>query len=145
MFGEGQPREVTLADKALALASFDADGNLRWVRTADALGIRGKSVPYYPCGTDAYIHGIAVDAEENLLILSNGFIPRRMALAKFAPDGASLWIKQLPTNAHITSNIATDDLGHVYVGALFPVAISGSKTRYCIPPTRHSPLGKMAS
>ena len=142
VFGEGQPREVTLADKALALASFDADGNLRWVRTADALGIRGKSVPYYPCGTDAYIHGIAVDAEENLLILSNGFIPRRMALAKFAPDGASLWIKQLPTNAHITSNIATDDLGHVYVGGSFSGGYLRLENTILYPPDQAQPPGK---
>ena len=144
VFGEGQPGEVTLADEVRALASFDADGNLRWVRTFTDLGIQEESQTY--AGTiflSPSIQDIAVDTEGNFfagwvtyydrgsgdpypdpIVVGNATFTEPGGngafLTKYAPDGDILWARQIAGefDEHI-SDIATDAQGHIYVGGSF--------------------------
>ncbi len=124
VFGEGQPTEVTLARDAYALASFDAEGQLRWVRTERDLGISDNAGPWR----------LAVDAAGNLFIdWSVGGTTVTVGdttftdpgsgsefLTKFAPDGALLWARQLKSDGNeFISDLTTDAQGHVYISGSF--------------------------
>ena len=146
VFGEGQPGEVILtdADEVRALASFDAEGNLRWVRTFTDLGIQEESQTY--AGTiflSPSIQDIAVDADGNFfagwvtyydrgsgdpypdpIIVGNATFTEPGGngafLTKHAPDGDILWARQIAgeSDEHI-SDITTDTQGYIYVGGSF--------------------------
>lgn len=127
-FGEGQPGEITLTRDAYGLASYDAQGLLRWVRTERDLGISDNAGPWR----------LAVDANGNLFVdwfvLSTGSVNRATVgdttftdpgfggefLTKVAPDGTLLWARQIESDGNdIVTNLAVDVSGHVYVAGLF--------------------------
>ena len=127
-FGEGQPGEVTLSEAAYALFSYDAEGTLRWVRTAADLGVSANAGPWR----------LAVDAEGHLFV--DWFVLSTVGvhtvtvgdttftdpgyggefLTKVAPDGTLRWVRQLKSdgNENIQA-LAVDAEGHVYVAGQF--------------------------
>lgn len=128
VFGEGQTGAVTFPEDAYALASYDASGQLVWVRTAAELGIGDNAGPWR----------LAVDAEGNLFVdwfvLSSGSVNTVAVgdttftdpgsggefLTKLSPDGAILWAHQLKSDGNETvSDLVTDARGHVYVAGVF--------------------------
>ena len=102
VIGEGQPNEVTSL-AGFVLASFTAEGDLRWVRTRDDLGFDIPGVPYR----------LTVDAAGHLLTVGASTI------TKLSQDGALLWNQQLLADNVYISSITTDAQGHVYVGGSF--------------------------
>lgn len=128
VFGENQPGELALTHDAYALASYDAEGGLRWVHTGDDLSIGANAGPWH----------LAVDATGNLFVdwfvLSTGGVNTVTVgdttftdpgfggefLTKLAPDGALLWARQLKSDGNETvSDVTTDGQGHVYVSGDF--------------------------
>ncbi len=128
VFGEGQPGAVTFPADAYALASYDASGQLAWVRTAADLGISDNAGPWR----------LAVDTKGNLFVdwfvLSTGGINTVTVgdttftdpgfggefLTKLSPDGSILWARQLKSDGNeIISDLTTDAQGHVYVAGKF--------------------------
>ncbi len=122
VFGEGQPNEATFEGGIwdsfdFPLASFNAEGDLRWVRTRYALDF--DTFELSP-------HRLAVDDDGHLLIgwhhSSPSDFPRLKpgsTITKSSQDGAILWSQQLlADNVHI-AGIETDAMGHVYVGGSF--------------------------
>ena len=143
VFGEGQFNEVTLpVDSSgstpifdssgaihFALASFDTEGNIRWVRTPDDFGIFARF---------AEPEKMAVDGDGNIFILwqysdldsalldtvpfagldaDDGTI-----LAKHSPDGTLLWIRAIENLWAFSAeypDLVTDARGHVYIGGSF--------------------------
>ena len=105
VIGEGQPNEVRFAQgqEHHALASFTAEGDLRWVHTQNDLGY-----------TSFYPSFLAVDAAGHLLI---GW--HDATITKYSQDGALLWDQQLLADNVRISSITTDSQGHVYVGGSF--------------------------
>ena len=122
VFGEGQPNEVIFEGGFLdsfdfPLASFTAEGDLRWVRTKHDLDF-----DTFELGPNR----LAVDAAGNLLIgwyhSSPSDFPRLMpgsTITKLSQDGALLWSQQLLADNVRISGITTDAQGHVYVGGSF--------------------------
>ncbi len=102
VIGEGQPNEVTSL-AGFVLASFTAEGDLRWVRTRDDPGFDIPGVPYR----------LTVDAAGHLLTVGASTI------TKLSQDGALLWNQQLLADNVYISSITTDAQGHVYVGGSF--------------------------
>ena len=128
VFGEGQPNEAIFVGGVLdsfdfPLASFTAEGDLRWVRTRDDLFFS-----YSRFGVDQSRVGpdrLAVDATGHLLIvwedlrLVDGRNVYASVITKLSQDGTLLWGRQLAAdNLHI-SGITTGAQGHVYVGGSF--------------------------
>ena len=116
VIGEGQPNEVTSL-AGFALASFTAEGDLRWVRTESDLDF-----DTFELGPDR----LAVDADGHLLIgwyhSSTSDFPRLMpgsTITKSSQDGALLWNQQLLADDVRITGITTDAQGHVYVGGSF--------------------------
>ncbi len=103
VFGEGQPNEVIFGPNEVhhALASFTAEGDLRWVRTRSDLDF------------DRGLHRLTVDAAGHLLTAGASTI------TKFSQDGALLWRRELLADNLRISGIATDAQGHVYAGGSF--------------------------
>ena len=154
VFGEGEPNEVTFSENARALASYDADGNLRWVRTMADLGIQEESFQRSGSGypdQSPYIWDMAVDPEGNFFAgwhtdawqHSDPLKPVMVGdaaltdpggsgafLTKHSPDGDILWVRQMvgPGSDNICA-LATDSEGHVYVGGYFsgPVVRLGER------------------
>ncbi len=146
VFGEGQSGEVILPDEdeVRALVSFDATGDLRWVRTFTDLGIQEESQHY--AGSiflSPSIQNITVDAEGNFFVAWATYYDRGSGdsypdpiilgnatftepggngafLTKHAPDGDILWARQIAgeSDEHI-SDITADAQGHIYVGGGF--------------------------
>ena len=102
VIGEGQPNEVTSL-AGFVLASFTAEGDLRWVRTRDDPGFDIPGVPYR----------LTVDAAGHLLTVGAATI------TKSSQDGALLWNQQLLADDVRITGITTDAQGHVYVGGSF--------------------------
>ncbi len=102
VIGEGQPNEVTSL-AGFALASFTAEGDLRWVRTRDDPGFD------IPGGA----YRLTVDAAGHLLTVGASTI------TKLSQDGALLWNQQLLADDVYITGITTDAQGHVYVGGSF--------------------------
>ena len=144
VFGEGQLNEVALTDEARVLASFDAQGDLRWAHTVDALGVSGQTHPVYGMSEiSPVMRNIAVDAEGNfyvgwLMRESDSYVDygsvtigdivfknpggRGAFLTGHAPDGAILWARQMVGvgDSHESiSTIVTDASDHVYAGGSF--------------------------
>ncbi len=141
VFGEGQPGEVTFTEDARALASYDAAGNLRWVRTLSDLGIQEEAYHrrdrLHP-EQSPYILDMTVDAEGNFFASwfthawQNGDSLKPVMVGdaalvdpggdgvfftKHNPDGDILWVRQLAGegNDHIC-DLATDAQGDIYIG-----------------------------
>ena len=122
VFGEGQPNEATFEGGAFdsfdfPLASFTAEGDLRWVRTRHDLDF--DTFELSP-------HHLAVNADGYLLIgwyhFSTSDFPRLMpgsTITKLSQDGIFLWGQQLLADNVRISSIETDAQGHVYVGGSF--------------------------
>ena len=122
VFGEGQPNEAIFEGGFLdsfdfPLASFTAEGDLRWVRTRHDLDF-----DTFELG----LNRLAVDAAGHLLIgwyhSSPSDFPRLMpgsTITKLSQDGALLWDQQLLADNVYISGITTDAQGHVYVGGSF--------------------------
>ena len=123
IFGEGQPGEVVLEDRSSSVASFDAEGWLRWVRTSRDFEIDVR----------VGIQTIALDGDGNLFLtwwgvshtdfsvtvrdtMFSSTAGEILFLTKHAPEGDILWARQIQSNRRLTySAIATDGRGHVYV------------------------------
>ena len=119
VFGEGQPNEVRFPEEsflAYALASFNAEGDLRWVRTESGLGFDHSGIEP---------HRLAVDAAGRLLIswrgpkTGGGYGRYAATITKLSQDGALLWNQRLLADDVHISGITTDAQGHVYVGGSF--------------------------
>lgn len=127
-FGEEQPGAITFERDAYALASFDAAGTLRWVRTERDLGISDNAGPWR----------LAVDGEGNLfvdwfIIPTGGAVTATVGdttftdsgyggefLTKLSPEGEILWARQLRSNGNeIISDLTTDTEGHIYIAGQF--------------------------
>ena len=142
VFGEGQPNEVRFSEElffAYALASFTAEGDLRWVRTESDPGFDHSG--FKP-------HRLAVDAAGCLLIswkgpkTGGGYAQYAATITKYSQDGALLWSQQLLTDDVRISGITTDAQGHVYVGGYFsggPLQLGDTVLH---PPDHAQPPGK---
>ncbi len=122
VFGEGQPNEVIFEGGVwdsfdFPLASFTAEGDLRWVLTRHDLD-------FYTF--ELHPSRLTVDADGHLLIgwyhSSPSDFPRLMpgsTITKLSQDGILLWGQQLLGDHARISSITTDAQGHVYVGGSF--------------------------
>ncbi len=141
-----QPGEITFTEDARALASFDADGNLRWLRTLADLGVREEfrvkdhhgdiEYLYTP-----YIWDMATDAERNLFTIwgaeawqNKPVVVGGVALAdpggsgaflvKHNPEGDILWVRQIAgKGGESICTLATDSQGDVYIGGFFDSSV----------------------
>ncbi len=168
VFGEGQPNEATLTEDTRVLASYDAEGNLRWVRTLTDLGIQEESYQNRHGYLDQspYIWDMDVGPEGNFFVgwrtrpWRNGDSLKPVVttadtalvdpggsgafLTKHNTDGDILWVRQIAGSANDNiCALATDSEGHVYVGGYFtsPV-VSIGKTQ--LVRVGHDPNGFIA-
>ena len=101
-----------------ALASFTAEGNLRWGRTWSDMDFNLSSWFIEP-------HLLALDAAGDFLIswrgpkTGGGYGQYAATITKSSQDGALLWNQQLLADDVRISGITTDAQGHVYVGGSF--------------------------
>ena len=137
VFGEGQPNKLTLpvdstysGTRYRVIASYDIDGNLRWVRTPPHFGVVGEEV--WPVR-------LTVDNEGNIFILwgyidldpalldtdpfeelpDDAWNRRGDMLAKHASDGTVLWVRPIDVSVDQYHDLVTDARGHVYVAGDF--------------------------
>ncbi len=109
VFGEGQPNEVTTGGSVLA--SFTAEGDLRWVRDLHSSGFEP--------------HRFTLDAAGHFLVswtgpkIGGGFREYAATITKSSQDGTYMWIRQLLADNVRITGITTDSQGHVYVGGSF--------------------------
>ncbi len=127
VFGEGQPDSVRFTENAGAVAAFDADGGLQWVRTTTELGVPGPVVPWTLAADN--MGGFAAlwhsHHHENVppfvYVFGDTTFHRQHGdlnvLAKHSADGAIVWARQIETEwgyLDIT-DLVMDRRGHVYV------------------------------
>ena len=127
-FGEGQVSEATLSGDTYALASYDNEGQFRWVLTAQDLGISNNAGPWR----------LTVDGTGNLyvdwFVLSSGgtntvtigdttFTDPGFGgefLTKIDQAGSVIWARQIKSDGNdIVTDIAVGDNGDVYVCGFF--------------------------
>lgn len=137
-----EPGEITFAENTRALASFDSEGNLRWVRSFADLGIQEElHTADYVSTRSPYIWDMAVDADGNLftswitrywqngdplkpVMVGDAAVtdPGREGafLVKHNPDGDILWVRQVSgKGSEFICDLATDAQGDVYIGGFF--------------------------
>ncbi len=130
-----EPGEITFAENTRALASFDSEGNLRWVRSFADLGIQEElHTADYVSTRSPYIWDMAVDADGNLFTSwitrywQNGDPLRPVVvgeatvtdpgrdgafLVKHNPDGDILWVRQVSgKGSEFICDLATDAQGY---------------------------------
>lgn len=127
LFGEGQPDSVRFTENARAVAAFDADGGLQWVRTTTELGVPGNIGPWTLAADN--MGGFAViwhsynhrDPPPFDYVFGDTTFHRQHGdlnvLAKHSPDGAIVWARQIENEwgyLDIT-DLVMDRRGHVYV------------------------------
>ncbi|MDE2825993.1 MAG: T9SS type A sorting domain-containing protein [Bacteroidota bacterium] len=127
VFGEGQPDSVRFTENARAVAAFDADGGLQWVRTTTELGVPGPIAPWTLAadnmgGFAALWHSYGSQAEPPFVYVFGDTTFHRQrgdlnVLAKHSADGAIVWARQIENDGgslNIT-DLVMDRRGHVYV------------------------------
>ena len=138
-----QPGEITFEEDTRALASYDADGNLRWLRPLADLGVQEESHAreYGSFIHSPYIWDMAVAPDGNLftswaisdwhnddstksVVVGGATLsdPGRGGsfIVKHNPDGDILWVRQIAgTRDERICDLATDAEGDVYVGGFF--------------------------
>ena len=137
-----EPGEITFAENVRALASFDSEGNLRWVRSFADLGIQEElHTADYVSTRSPYIWDMTVDADGNLftswitrywqngdplkpVVVGEATVtdPGRDGafLVKHNPDGDILWVRQVSgKGSEFICDLATDAQGDVYIGGFF--------------------------
>ena len=122
ILGEGQPNEFIMADNDVAFLSLDEAGNLRWALTRTELGI--GSTALFPVG-------LAVDAEENLVVTWKDFrsfpgLHGEFLVTRISAEGNLLWTRQIEHAGifHQFLDLATDKRGHAYVVGVFSRSVS---------------------
>ena len=127
VFGEGQPDSVRFTEGARAVAAFDADGGLQWVRTTTELGVPGNVGPWTLAadnmgGFAAVWHSRGYPAEPPFFFVFGDTTFHRQrdylnVLAKHSADGSIVWARQIENEwgyLDIT-DLVVDRRGHVYV------------------------------
>ena len=127
VFGEGQPDSVRFTENARAVAAFDADGGLQWVRTTTELGVPGPIAPWTLAadnmgGFAALWHSYGRTSEPPFVYVFGDTTFHRQrdvlnVLAKHSADGAIVWARQIDNDwgyLDIT-DLLMDRRGHVYV------------------------------
>ncbi len=147
VFAEGQPDSVRLEESGAVVVSFDATGQLRWLRTASDLGVeadylaytddrylshRNTAVPWILSARDdgelaldwtvRYgSRGIKVTVGDTILTMP--FYSERGYLefvTRHAPDGSLRWVRRLTASDFVgLTEIEMDMNGHVYVGGYY--------------------------
>ena len=127
VFGEGQPDSVRFTENARAVAAFDADGGLQWVRTTTELGVPGPVAPWTLVadnmgGFAALWHSYNRPAEPPFVYVFGDTTFHRQhgrlsVLAKHSADGAIVWARQIETEQGYLGikDLVMDRRGHVYV------------------------------
>ena len=127
VLGEGQPDSVQFTENARAVAAFDAEGGLQWVRTTTELGVPGNVGPWTLVsgnmgGFAALWHSRGRQAEQPFSFVFGDTTFHRQrgdlnVLAKHSADGAIVWARQIENDGgslNIT-DLVIDRRGHVYV------------------------------
>ncbi len=147
VFAEGQPDSVRLEESGAVVVSFNATGQLRWLRTASDLGVeadylaytddrylshRNTAVPWILSARDdgelaldwtvGYgSRGIKVTVGDTILTVP--FYSERGYLefvTRHAPDGSLRWVRRLTASDFVElTEIELDMHGHVYVGGYY--------------------------
>ena len=127
MFGEGQPDSVQFTENARAVAAFDADGGLQWVRTTTELGVPGPIAPWTLAadnmgGFAALWHSYGSQARQPPDFVFGDTMFHRQhgdlnVLAKHSADGAIVWARQIETDRGFLdiTDLVMDRRGHIYV------------------------------
>lgn len=128
VFGEGQPDSVLFTENARAVAAFDADGGLQWVRTTTELGVTGNIGPWTLAadimgGFVALWHSYRNPARPSYSFAfgdTTFVLPHRgdlNVLARHSADGSIEWARQIENewgDLDLT-DLVMDRRGHVYV------------------------------
>ena len=148
VFGEGQPDSVRIEESDALVVSYNAAGQLRWLRTASDLGVEANYLSFFPFRrylapfnmgvpwtvtvndngelalgwTVPYsLHGIQVAVGDTIFSK-----PGRRAggglhfVTKYSPDGSLRWARQLIASVDMElTEMAMDMYGHVYVGGYY--------------------------
>ncbi|MDE2825990.1 MAG: T9SS type A sorting domain-containing protein [Bacteroidota bacterium] len=131
VFGEGQPDSVLFTENARAIAAFDADGDLQWVRTTTELGVFGNDIGLWTLAADnkggfaALWHGLRDPGRpsgfftfgDTTFVRQQGANGYLNVLAKHAADGSIVWVRQIETESGplTFTDLVMDRRGHVYV------------------------------
>ena len=128
VFGEGQPDSVRFTEGTRAVAAFDAEGGLQWVRTTTELDVPGNNIGPWTLAADnmggfaALWHSFGSLAEQPYYFVFGDTTFHRQhgdlnVLAKHSADGAIVWARQIENDwgyLDITDQVI-DRRGHVYV------------------------------
>ena len=128
VFGEGQPDSVLFTENARAVAAFDADGDLQWVRTTTELGVPGSIAPWTLAADN--MGGFAAlwhsynrrSVPPFVYVFGDTTFVRQQGddldvLAKHASDGSIVWARQIESEGGFLriADLVMDRRGHVYV------------------------------
>ncbi len=147
VFAEGQPDSVRLEESGAVVVSFDATGQLRWLRTGSDLGVEADYLAFTDDNTlDARNTAVpwiltARDDGELALDWAVGYGWRGIEVAvgdttftvpfyseggylefvtRHAPDGSLRWVRRLTASDFVElTEIEMDMHGHVYVGGYY--------------------------
>ena len=129
VFGEGQPDSVRFTENARAVAAFDADGDLQWVRTTTELGVPGNNIGPWILAADNmggfatvwHSSGSLAEQPYSFVFGDTTFVrPQRgdlNVLAKHSADGSIVWARQIQNGRGYLdiTDLVMDRRGHVYV------------------------------
>ncbi len=147
LFAEGQPDSVRLEESDGVVASFDAAGKLRWLRTASDLGVKADyraypgdnfrhaantTVPWILSARDDGELALAWRVEYSSLGIEVAVgdttftVPYNAErgylyfVTRHAPDGSLHWVRRLTASDFVElTEIEMDMHGHVYVGGYY--------------------------
>lgn len=148
VFAEGQPDSVRLEESGAVVVSFDATGQLRWLRSGSDLGVEAD---YLAFTDDGYLHhrntavpwilsasddgelalawrvqygrytGIEVTVGDTTFTVPyNAERGYLDFVTRHAPDGSLRWVRRLTASEFVElTEIEMDMRGHVYVGGYY--------------------------
>ncbi len=141
VFAEGQPDSMRLEESGAVVASFDAAGKLRWLRTASDFGVetdggshdfKKTPVPWILSARDdgelalawevGYSsHGIEVAVGDTTFKVPQGSEKGILRfVTRHSPDGSVNWGRRLIPDSYMSlTEIEMDMHGHVYVGGYY--------------------------